>query len=133
MGLVWDRVPPRAHRWVIAGILAVLAAVLMFIPETAHAFPASAPWFLFAVGLLVYGPYSLLAGALAVESGGPRLAASASGIIDAVGYAASSLSGVAFGLIVKAGGYDLGFRCLAGVTAVAALLALGLVAPRAAE
>ncbi len=133
MGVVWDKVPARFHRWVIGGVLALLAALLALFPETAHAVPASAPWFLFGIGLLVYGPYSLLAGALAVESGGARLAGSASGIIDGVGYAASILAGEAFGRIVKSAGYDFGFRCLAGLTVVAAVLALGLVPARSTK
>jgi sugar phosphate permease len=75
------------------------------------------------VGLLVYGPYSLLAGVLAVESGGVALAASASGVIDAVGYGAGVLSGEVLGRIVDAGGYRLGFGCLAALAAISAVCA----------
>jgi sugar phosphate permease len=75
------------------------------------------------VGLLVYGPYSLLAGVLAVESGGPELAASASGVIDAVGYGAGVLSGEVLGRIVDAGGYRLGFQCLAALAAISSVCA----------
>jgi sugar phosphate permease len=78
------------------------------------------------VGLLVYGPYSLLAGVLAVESGGAKMAATAAGIIDGVGYIAGALAGSTLGLLLDKGGYSLGFRALAGVTAVAAVIALGL-------
>jgi sugar phosphate permease len=68
----------------------------------------------------------LLAGTLAVETGGAERAATASGIIDAVGYAAGVLSGILVGRVIDLGGYALGFHCLAAVTAVAALLSLGL-------
>ena len=77
-------------------------------------------------GLLVYGPYSLIAGAMAVESGGPKLAATAAGVIDAAGYVAGVLAGVLFGRLLDTGGYALAFRCLAAATAVAALVALAL-------
>jgi sugar phosphate permease len=85
-----------------------------------------------AVGLLVYGPYSLLAGILALESAGEELAATAAGIIDAVGYVAGALAGAGLGRILDIGGYTLGFRILAGVTVVSAGLAL-LLRPSPAD
>jgi sugar phosphate permease len=75
---------------------------------------------------LVYGPYSLLAGALAIESGGKEAAATAAGIIDGVGYVAGALAGTVLGRLLDVGGYTLGFRVLAGVTLVSAGIALGL-------
>src|SRR5581483_7375142 len=75
MGVAYDRAPVRVRRWLIASILAALAALLVILPGTAARDPASGAWLIGAVGLLVYGPYSLLAGALAVESGGAELAA----------------------------------------------------------
>jgi sugar phosphate permease len=126
MGASYDRTPARARRWLIAGVLALLAAVLAFLPAVAARAPASGAWLVGTAGLLAYGPYSLLAGVLAVESGGPAAAATAAGIIDAVGYLASILAGEAFGRLLDAGGYRLGFGCLAGITAAAALCALAL-------
>jgi hypothetical protein len=43
-----------------------------------------------------------------------------------VGYIAGALAGSTLGLLLDKGGYSLGFRALAGVTAVAAVIALGL-------
>jgi sugar phosphate permease len=126
MGWIWDRTRPELHRWLIAGILAVLTVVLIFLPGVAEAQPALGAALILAVGLLVYGPYSLLAGVMAIETGGAELAASASGIIDAVGYLAGVLAGSALGKLLDVGGYALGFRCLAIVTAVSSLLALAL-------
>jgi sugar phosphate permease len=74
----------------------------------------------------VYGPYSLLAGVLAVESGGAKLAATSAGIIDGIGYVAATLAGSTLGYLLDVGGYSLGFRALAAVTAAAAAIALGL-------
>ena len=82
------------------------------------------------MGLLVYGPYSLLSGVLAVQSGGPRLAATAAGLSDAVGYVAGVLAGTTLGWLLDRGGYALGFGVLAVVTMAAALLAL-LLRPQA--
>lgn len=121
MGFAWDLTRPGARRWLLSGILAVLAVVLFVLPNVP---PAGAAPLLGVVGLLAYGPYSLLAGALAVDAGGARGAATASGIIDFVGYLAGSLSGAALGHLLDVGGYSLGFRCLAAVAAASAVIAL---------
>jgi sugar phosphate permease len=78
------------------------------------------------VGLLVYGPYSLLSGVLAVESGGAALAATAANVIDGVGYVGAILAGATLGTLLDRGGYSLGFGVLACLTGVSAFLALGL-------
>jgi sugar phosphate permease len=123
MGASYDRTPARVRRWLIAGILGSLALVLALLPWAAARNPASAIWLVGAVGLLVYGPYSLLAGVFAVESGGAAAAATASAIIDACGYLAGILAGEALGRVLDRGGYPLGFACLAAITALSALLA----------
>jgi sugar phosphate permease len=135
MGVVYDRVRPGARRWLIGGLLALLAAVVAALPGVGRAHPLAGAWLIGAVGLLVYGPYSLLGGVMAVESGGPRLAATAAGIIDSCGYVAGILAGSALGKILDLGGYSTGFRCLAVLTAFSAVLSLGLrlQAPAAME
>jgi sugar phosphate permease len=126
MGASYDRTPVRARRWLFAGILAALAVVLALLPGAAARVPVAGVWLVGAVGLLVYGPYSLLAGVFAVESGGAAAAATAAAIIDAVGYLAGILAGEALGRVLDRGGYPLGFECLAAITGLSALLALGL-------
>jgi sugar phosphate permease len=126
MGASYDRTPPRVRRWLIACILGALAVVLALLPGAAARAPAAGVWLVGAVGLLVYGPYSLLAGVFAVESGGEAAAATAAAIIDAVGYLAGILAGEALGRVLDRGGYPLGFECLSAITALSALLALGL-------
>jgi sugar phosphate permease len=130
MGIAWDRVPRPLRRWMISGILLALAALLVGLPGIAQSSPSAGAWAIGAIGLLVYGPYSLMAGVLAVESGGAELAASASGIIDAVGYTAGVLSGEVLGRIIDAGGYKLGFNCLAVLAALSAICASRLGSPR---
>jgi sugar phosphate permease len=129
MGVGYDRTPAGVRRWLIAGILGSLAAVLAILPGVAARAPASGVWLVAAVGLLVYGPYSLLAGVFAVESGGPAAAATAAAIVDAVGYLAGILAGEALGRVLDRGGYPLGFECLAAITALSALIALALKPP----
>ncbi|MGH7437843.1 MAG: hypothetical protein ACRENE_19365, partial [Polyangiaceae bacterium] len=125
-GLMYDRIAPDSRRWVLATTLAVLAVVIAILPGAARANPDWAAVLVGLVGLLVYGPYSLLSGVLAVECGGTELAATAANAIDGVGYVGAILSGVTLGTLLDRGGYSLGFGVLACITAVAALLALGL-------
>jgi sugar phosphate permease len=126
MGAAYDRTPQPLRRWLIAGILALLAVLLAVAPAAAMRVPTSGAWLLAAVGLLVHGPYSLLAGVFALEYGGVAAAATAASIIDAVGYLASILAGAALGRLLDIGGYTLGFGCLAAITAASAVIALML-------
>jgi len=132
-GVAYDRVRPDLRRWLMAGCLAVLALVVAALPSVAAVSTAGAAALVGLVGLLVYGPYSLLAGALAIESGGKDAAATAAGIIDGVGYVAGALAGSALGALLDRGGYTLGFRVLAGVTVISAVIALGLRPPAPLE
>jgi sugar phosphate permease len=125
-GLAYDRIPAGRRRWLMVGTLVVLAGVLAILPGAAKANLLAATWLLGFVGLLVYGPYSLLSGVLAIESGGAALAATSANVIDGVGYLAAILAGVTFGRLLDVGGYALGFGVLAVITGAAALLALGL-------
>ena len=125
-GYAYDRIDPRRRGWWMAGTLAVLAGVIAVLPHAAAARPVHGAVLVGAIGLLVYGPYSLLAGALAVESGGAEQAATAAGIIDGAGYLAGALAGAALGRVLDVGGYSLGFHILAGITAISALIALAL-------
>ena len=103
----------------MSATLALLAGVIGVLPRTTGS-PIMGAVLVGAVGLLVYGPYSLLSGVLAVESGGAQLAATAAGVIDGVGYLAAILAGAALGRMLDLGGYTLGFGILSAVTAVSA-------------
>jgi sugar phosphate permease len=78
------------------------------------------------IGFLSYGPYSLLAGVLAVEIKGKDFVATVAGLVDASGYLAGILAGYCFGRLLDSGGYQLGFHFLGITTFAAALLCLGL-------
>src|SRR5215472_3606771 len=125
-GVAYDKVAPARRRWLMAGSLALLAGVLVGLSPVARAAPLAGAGLVGLAGLLVYGPYSLLAGTLAVESGGVRLAATAAGIIDGAGYIAGSLAGVTLGRLLDVDGYSLGFGVLAAITALSAAIALAL-------
>jgi sugar phosphate permease len=127
MGALYDRIQPGLRRWVIAGILLLLTCVLGLLTTVSRSNPGMAVPLLGAVGLLLYGPYSVLGGVVAVESGGTELSGTASGIVDGIGYLAAILAGQQMGQILDLGGYPIAFSILAGLTlasSVAAVLGL---------
>ncbi len=77
-----------------------------------------------AIGFLLIGPYSYMAGAISLDLGGKRGCATACGIIDGVGYL---FGGVLAGFLVAGLSNILGwqgvFLTLAGVAGVTALVA----------
>jgi OPA family glycerol-3-phosphate transporter-like MFS transporter len=77
-----------------------------------------------AVAFLLLGPYSYLAGAIALDFGGKRGGATASGLIDAVGYLGGSLAGVGTAWLAAA----LGWRGVFLVLAVVAWLSAAVAA-----
>jgi sugar phosphate permease len=114
-------------------LLGLLAVLLWNVPN----FFRHGLWLVAAsvglIGFLSYGPYSLLAGILAVEIRGPAYVATVAGCVDGIGYVASILAGKQFGQIVDAGGYQLGFKVLAGIAAGCAVLCLFLYSGREQE
>jgi sugar phosphate permease len=125
-GVAYDRIDPARRRWLMAGTLIALAMVLAALPRVAALNPVYGAVLVGVVGLLVYGPYSLLSGVLAVEAGGAGLAATSAGIIDGAGYVAGALAGAMLGRLLDVGGYALGFRVLSVVTILSSVLALAL-------
>src|SRR5262245_23185391 len=77
-----------------------------------------------AVAFLLIGPYSLLAGAMAIDLGGRRGSATAAGLIDSAGYLGGVLSGWAVGALAERAGWAAAFRALAMVAAGAAAAAV---------
>lgn len=75
------------------------------------------------IGLLMIGPYSYLAGAVALDFGGKQGSATASGIIDGVGYLGGVLSGDTMARLVIAHGWRGAFTVLAGVAWISSLAA----------
>ncbi|WP_179197623.1 MFS transporter [Hymenobacter crusticola] len=76
-------------------------------------------------GLLLLGPYSFLAGAMSLDAGGRQGAATASGLVDAVGYVGGTLALWLTGRLAEYQGWGSAFLALAllaGGTAVAALV-----------
>jgi sugar phosphate permease len=75
------------------------------------------------VGFLMIGPYSYLAGAIALDLGGKQGSASTSGVIDGVGYLGAILAGDSFARVSIAYGWKGAFTTLAVVVWLSSLAA----------
>ena len=126
LGWILDRLSPGRRNWLLFGILAAVAALIFSLPSFARMPLWVVVTAIGLIGFLSYGPYSLLAGVLAVEIRGKEFVATVAGLVDAAGYLAGIFSGYCFGWILDRGGYGLGFHSLGIVTVLAALLCLGL-------
>jgi len=130
MGWIYGRLGVAARRGLLAALLTLLAALLALLPRFFHLGPGAMAVGVGAVGFLVYGPYSLLSGVLAVEVRGREYTATVAGLVDGVGYIAGFLSGVCFGKLLMLGGYRLGFQVMAALTLVSALTCFMLYSKR---
>lgn len=110
-----------------AGLAATAVALLVLLPVRAGAVNPAVPLAAIAtVALCMLGPYSYLGGAFALDFGGRRASAAASGIIDGIGYLGGVLAGAGVARLAVAAGWDGVFAALAAVSALAALCAGGL-------
>jgi sugar phosphate permease len=126
LGWVFGRIGRTSRTWLVFSILTALALLLLALPTLGASSSLLGMVAVGGVGFLVYGPYSLLAGVLAVEIRGKEYVATVAGMVDGVGYLAAILAGQQFGHILDIGGYRLGFNCLAALAGISALLSLFL-------
>jgi sugar phosphate permease len=123
-GWIGDRLGPTGRAAVIlagcalAGLVMWALASFDFTGRTVAAVGLVA-----LVGFLMLGPYSYLAGAISLDLGGKRGAATACGIIDGVGYLGGMLAGDSVARLSVAFGWSGAFRALAGVAALTSLAA----------
>ena len=83
---------------------------------------------------LVIGPYSYLAGAIALDFGGKHGSATSSGIIDGVGYLGGVLAGDSMARISVRFGWSGAFLALAGTALLSsAAAAVFLISQRRRE
>jgi MFS transporter, OPA family, glycerol-3-phosphate transporter len=93
-------------------ILMVLAlAVLSVVPLEGR--PTEALLLLAAVGMFMTIPYSFCCGVLAIDLGGKRASATATGLVDTAGYAGGIFSGWGIAAVATAYGWPTAFSLLA--------------------
>lgn len=79
------------------------------------------------VGAVIIGPYSYLAGTIALDVGGQQRAATAAGIIDGIGYLAGVLAGGALASIAVHFGWGAAFTLLGATSVFTGVLAIPLL------
>jgi OPA family glycerol-3-phosphate transporter-like MFS transporter len=120
-----DRFLGRRRGGLMAVLLAVATFVLFAMSRITTAGNAALPTALAAaVALLTIGPYSFLSGAIALDLGGRRGSATASGMIDGVGYLSGGLSGLGVGALAERQGWGAAFGMLAGTCVLMTLAAV---------
>ncbi|MBC7922052.1 MAG: MFS transporter [Ferruginibacter sp.] len=80
--------------------------------------------FISLAGLLLLGPYSFLAGAMSLDAGGRQGAATAAGLVDAIGYLGGTLALWLTGRLAEQNGWNSAFFALALIAAATAGAAL---------
>jgi OPA family glycerol-3-phosphate transporter-like MFS transporter len=106
------------------GGLALSGVALIVLSRAASDGPKWLPVTLVSViGFLMIGPYSYLAGAIALDFGGKRGSATACGIIDGVGYLGGILAGGSLARISVDFGWAGAFMSLAGVAWLSCIVA----------
>ncbi len=81
-------------------------------------------WFVTAlVAFVMIGPYSYLAGAIALDFGGKKGSATASGLIDGAGYLGGVLAGNTFASVSVLWGWKGAFASLAVVALLSSVAA----------
>ncbi len=73
---------------------------------------------------LMMGPYSFLAGAIALDLGGKQGSSTAAGLLDSVGYFGAILSGYGIGAIAQRLGWNAVFISLAVVAFITLIAAV---------
>ena len=109
------------------GLTGTAAALLVLM--SVRSGPSGALLAVVVIGVVAFcllGPYSYLGGAFALDFGGKQASASASGIIDGIGYLGGVLAGDTVARLSVAFGWEGVFVILAAVSALAAVCAGGL-------
>jgi sugar phosphate permease len=120
-GWITDRMGGRRVPVVVTMLLAaaLLAGILRAVPRD-DLFLCMV--LLGGIGFFLYGPHLIMGATMAIDLGTPRAAASASGLIDAVGYLGAASAGIGTAWARSAWGWDGAFALWIAAAIGAALL-----------
>lgn len=112
----------RVSRPLFSSIMLVgLAGALLLYTRLAPLGPVPNALGLALVGVLLFGPDSVLAGAAAQDAGGPLAAATATGLVNGIGSVGAILQGILNGWVSRTFGWHSVFLVLVGLAFVAAI------------
>ena len=113
VGRLSDSVTKGRRGPIMVPMLVALAASLYALRYAEQLGSAGVMAMLFIASFCLLGPYTFLAGAIALDVGGQKSAATASGLIDSAGYFAGILSGWGIGALAQRAGWSATFTVLA--------------------
>ena len=122
VGAISDRMGPGRRAPVMAASLAIAVGLVAFLGHGGVRSSLGAALLIGAVGLFLLGPYSLMAGAIALDVAGKRGTATATGIIDGAGYLAGTAAGYVLGRVADAAGWSAVFDLILGAVILATLV-----------
>jgi sugar phosphate permease len=123
-GFLSDKLGLNGRSVVLFGGLALGTVCLFLLGQVpGHGNPWIPVLLVTAVGFLLMGPYSYLAGAMSMDFGGEKGSATAAGIIDGVGYLAGVLSGDTMARVTVTYGWRNAFLALAATCLLTAIVA----------
>jgi sugar phosphate permease len=122
VGTISDSFGPGRRAPVMAASLVVVVALIVVLAHGGLRSQTAGALLIGGVGLFLLGPYSLLAGALALDVSGDRGVATAAGIIDGAGYLGASAAGVVLGSFADRWGWSAAFDILAAAALAATLV-----------
>ncbi|HLV79267.1 MAG TPA: MFS transporter [Chthonomonadaceae bacterium] len=108
---------------ILIGLILSIPLLLMLGYMPFHGSAVLAVLVLSLVAFLLIGPYTFLAGAIALDFGGKKGSATACGWIDGIGYVGAIFAGEGIGSIAQRLGWGPAFGTLAGVAALSCIAA----------
>jgi OPA family glycerol-3-phosphate transporter-like MFS transporter len=125
VGILSDKLGKGGRALVILiGLLAAAVALLFLALRITHGTAFGPAAMVGLIGFLLVGPYSFLAGAVALDFGGKKGSAAAAGIIDGVSYIGAMASGLVVAQITTHVGWSGAFAVLSFITLLTSLIAL---------
>jgi OPA family glycerol-3-phosphate transporter-like MFS transporter len=120
-----DRLGRRGRAWImVSGLFLSTLMLWMLATFATGEVRGLAVGLVAAIGFVLLGPYSYLAGAISLDFGGKRGGATAAGIIDGVGYLGGVLAGDGVARATVVFGWSGAFFMLAAVAALSTVFAL---------
>jgi sugar phosphate permease len=119
VGALSDHFGPGRRAPVMVVSLALLVVLVLTLAHAGVHEQTQAALLIGAIGLCLLGPYSLLAGSIALDIGGKHASATAAGMIDGAGYLGATAAPYVLGRLADRAGWSTAFD----VVAAAALLA----------
>jgi OPA family glycerol-3-phosphate transporter-like MFS transporter len=126
-GLLSDRIGGRHGRIILPSLILLGATLLAIATIDTQGRPVLALSLVTAAQFFLVGPYSYLAGVMALDLGGKTGNSTASALTDTAGYVGALLSGFGVGWLSQTHGWPAVFRGLLAVCAATAIVAAAFI------